>query len=385
MPHASTRVPAAFRAELTLDAATLEAELLRMTDAYTDELFAGALELGASLFVNRASRLVMDPERLPDDADEPMAAKGMGAVYVRSSAGRPLRGPEHDRERVMRELYWPYAHALEARVAELVADFGRALLVDVHSYSRAALPYEDARRARPEVCLGFDAFHDPTSLRCEIAELCRVAGRSTGMNTPFAGSYVPLGRLGVDVRVRSLMIELRRDTYMDEASGARSREFDATRALTDAMLRTAARYAADERFAVHDAFARTEFRAQVGRERIAIRVGEPSAALDALLAERGASTWAYVTAWNPHATHLPPAENAKRHDELVRSLAAEARPFFEGEGVGDSGDWPPERSVLVLGIREADALRLARRFGQEAIVAGVRSQPARLVYCGERP
>ena len=33
-------------------------------------------------------RLVMDPERFPDDRDEAMAAKGMGAVYVSTSDGR---------------------------------------------------------------------------------------------------------------------------------------------------------------------------------------------------------------------------------------------------------------------------------------------------------
>ena len=356
-----------------------------MTDAYTDELFAGGLELGAEVFVNRVSRLVMDPERLPDDAEESMAAKGMGAVYVGTSDGRPLRGPQHDRERVMRELYWPYARALEMRVSALVARFGRALVVDAHSYPRAALPYEEPSRERPELCLGFEPFHDPTSLRCEIAAISREAGRSTAINTPFAGSYVPLVHFGRDARVRSLMIELRRDTYMDEASGARSGRFDETRALVGSILRAAARYANDERSAVHDAFARTEFRAQIGRERLGIRVGEPNAALDELLAERGVSSWAYLTAWNPHAVRLSPAENALRHDELVRTLAAQGLSHFEGEGVGDSGEWPPERSVLIIGIAPEEATQLARRFAQEAIVVGARGQVARLLFCAETP
>jgi N-formylglutamate deformylase len=53
----------------------------RLTDAHTEELAIRAAE-GAALrpwlFVNRLSRLVVDPERLPDEGEE-MRAVGMGA------------------------------------------------------------------------------------------------------------------------------------------------------------------------------------------------------------------------------------------------------------------------------------------------------------------
>jgi hypothetical protein len=66
-----------------------------MTDAFTAELFPpSALE--AQRFVFPVSRLVCDVERFPHDADEPMAARGMGAVYsatMRAAAGWPRRLP----------------------------------------------------------------------------------------------------------------------------------------------------------------------------------------------------------------------------------------------------------------------------------------------------
>ena len=59
--------------------------------------------------------------------------------------------------------------------------------------------------------------------------------------------------------------------------------------------------------------------------------------------------------------------------------------FFGGHGAADAPSWPPEASVLVLGVAEGDATDLGRRYRQNAIVAGVKGQEARLVWCGIRP
>jgi hypothetical protein len=52
-----------------------------------------------------------------------------------------------------------------------------------------------------------------------------------------------------------------------------------------------------------------------------------------------------------------------------------------GEGVADDPDWGAEVSLLILGITPARALRLARQFGQYAVVVGRRGDPARLEWC----
>jgi N-formylglutamate amidohydrolase len=91
-----------------------------MTDHFTDQLFTPLVNLGAVAIVNRVSRLIMDPERFPDDADEGMAVRhGMGAVYLKGCDGQRLRRPDfrdQDREAIMQAYYWPYARALEALV-----------------------------------------------------------------------------------------------------------------------------------------------------------------------------------------------------------------------------------------------------------------------------
>ena len=79
IPHASTSIPDDIRAELLVPESELADELVRLTDWFTDELFAGLRELGATLFVNRYSRLVFGPERFLDETAEPMAARGQGS------------------------------------------------------------------------------------------------------------------------------------------------------------------------------------------------------------------------------------------------------------------------------------------------------------------
>src|ERR1017187_6814718 len=119
VPHAAIAIPPEVRAELLLDDTELEAELARMTDWQVDKLFAPLLELGISMFVNRLSRLVFDPERFTNDQTEPAAAAGQGVVYTRTSDGRPLRQfTVAQRSQRIAQYYDPYHAKFTALVAE---------------------------------------------------------------------------------------------------------------------------------------------------------------------------------------------------------------------------------------------------------------------------
>ena len=97
---------------------------------------------------------------------------------------------------------------------------GRCVILDGHSFSSAPLPYElDQRNDRPQICLGTDDVHTPESLVRSIQALCAAQGLRVEQNRPFAGTYVPLRYWRTDPRVRSVMMEIRRDLYMDEQTG----------------------------------------------------------------------------------------------------------------------------------------------------------------------
>jgi N-formylglutamate amidohydrolase len=228
IPHSSTYVPAQYRDALCLDDADLDAEILAMTDRFTDLLFGQARGYGATLFVNRVSRLVMDPERFPDNRDEPMSSKGMGAIYTRTSGGGELRGnssSDRDRRVIMDDLYWPYANAFRSIVAGQLDQFGECLIIDGHSFPSKALPYEDESLLRPDICFGYEAFHEPNGLVDILQDACRREGLKTARNQPFSGSYAPADYFQKEKRVKSIMIEVNRSLYMDEMNGIKSAHY----------------------------------------------------------------------------------------------------------------------------------------------------------------
>ncbi|CAL9368071.1 N-formylglutamate amidohydrolase [Streptomyces sp. enrichment culture] len=243
VPHSAREIPADVRSGIVLDDAKLERELDHITDAHTAgiaEAAARAAGLTPWRFVNRLSRLVVDPERFPDEREE-MLAVGMGAVYTRTTHKDVLRPDGHDAGPLIERYFRPYARAMTEAVAGRLAATGRAVIIDVHSYPSAPLPYElHGEGPRPAVCLGTDSFHTPPGLLGAAREAFAPCGE-TGLDSPFAGTYVPLEFYGKRAEVSALMVEIRRDTYMTEPGGPAgpglSRLASALGALVDAATR----------------------------------------------------------------------------------------------------------------------------------------------------
>ncbi|MDD5206299.1 MAG: N-formylglutamate amidohydrolase [Desulfobacterales bacterium] len=225
IPHASKEIPAALRSQMLLSGAALSSELVVMTDGYTDKLFTCP---GAARIVFPISRLIVDPERFLDDHDEPMSRAGMGVIYTRTSDGRRLRRDltAGERKRLIKSYYEPHHQRLRRSLDVELTSRDRALIVDCHSFPRQPLPCDrDQSVSRPDFCVGTDIFHTPDGLTRSIMQAIRMEGFSVEENRPFAGTIVPAGYYKTDQRVRSVMIEVCRDLYMDEKSGAMNENF----------------------------------------------------------------------------------------------------------------------------------------------------------------
>jgi hypothetical protein len=134
--------------------------------------------------------------------------------------------------------------------------------------------------------------------------------------------------------------------------------------------------------ALATAYRGTDYVVELPGGEVVLQIGEavPERLTRELEAE-GADCWAFVTAWNPESRVLDDHENQRRQAELVAALREAGYACWPGEGRGRDGFWPPEASVLVPGLGEAEAREWGQRFGQNAVVVGAATGMARLAWC----
>ena len=243
-PHSGSLYPESFVARSRLSSLTLR----RSEDAFVDELFAGAVGLGAPMISARFPRAFLDVNRAPDEIDPSMfdgplnvafeapssrVSAGLGVIprIVRDGAEiyRTRLRAEEAEERLLR-LYRPYHKVLGELVEETLAQFGRAVVIDCHSMPSAA--------AVPDIVIGdrYGAASTPALTR--HAELCfQLQGFHVVRNTPYAGGYTTLLHGRRDRDIHALQIEVNRTLYLDEEQIVKGPRYENVRARLTAALK----------------------------------------------------------------------------------------------------------------------------------------------------
>ena len=233
IPHASTKIPEQYLGQF--DRAKLPQELNVMTDWFCDELF----DCGRDRLVFPISRLVCDVERFRDDGREIMAKLGMGVLYRSASDLTPLRSvTEKDRQEILTRCYDAHHEAFTKAVGEKLGSYGHCLIVDCHSFYPSALPYELCRdEERPDICIGTSDCHTPKAMSEMLVRFFSERGYNVRVNSPFAGTIVPMEYFERDRKVSSVMIEVNRRLYL-AAPGVKSGSFGAIRSLLRECIET---------------------------------------------------------------------------------------------------------------------------------------------------
>ena len=236
VPHSATFIPDEIRKSILLSDQELKAELDEMTDTLTEAVALKAAEISGKkpwLFINKFSRLVIDPERFPDER-EAMNAVGMGAVYQKTSIGTQLRKPDPVAEKLLLDEYFhPYSESLSDLVAQRYAVLGEVTLIDVHSYRVDQHPNAiNHGQLRPPICIGTDPFHTPQWLTEAAQSAFSIIGENY-INQPYSGTYVPLTFYQKEAKISSLMMETRANTFLTDELITHAGFETVTKALAD--------------------------------------------------------------------------------------------------------------------------------------------------------
>ncbi len=231
-PHSGRVYPPRFLASSDLDALTLR----RSEDSFVDEIFSGAVELGAPLLRAHFPRAYLDVNREPYELDPAMfadplpphvntrsvrVAGGLGTIArivaeATEIYSTPL--PFSEAETRIRDIYMPFHETLRNLLETTHRQFGEAVLIDCHSMPSTGGPFEDETDAnRPDIVLG-DRYG--TSCAQELVEAAERILKSMGYrvtrNNPYAGGFNTEHYGAPAQGLHALQIEINRTLYMDE-------------------------------------------------------------------------------------------------------------------------------------------------------------------------
>jgi hypothetical protein len=131
------------------------------------------------------------------------------------------------------------------------------------------------------------------------------------------------------------------------------------------------------------AYIRAEYRVGHPENTIVLRVGEGAEGLERIAPVPFGHdmSWAYLTAWNPGSVLQMDFVNRGRQENLELSLRGSGYGVLPGVSSDPTGQWPDEEGILAFGLGWEHALTLGRRFGQNAILAGLGEGRVQLLRC----
>jgi len=249
-PHSGRYYPERFLAMARLDRNAIR----RSEDCYVEELFGGAVALGAPMLAANFPRAYLDVNREPWELDPRMFAEpvpsfcnirsarvagGLGTVPKLVGEGLdiyPGRLPLAEAVSRIEAVYKPYHETLKRLLMRTHARFGYAVLIDCHSMPASIRVGDNG--VRPDFIVGDRFGISATRALTETAiGLLAGMGYTVAHNKPYAGGFIT-EHYGRPARhLHALQIEVNRGLYMNERTFQKSAGFDA---LADDLTRFSA-------------------------------------------------------------------------------------------------------------------------------------------------
>jgi len=225
IPHTGTYVPADIAARFS----SSKVAELPDTDWHLHVLYDFVPRMGAWTIHAHHSRFVVDLNRAADGTPLYPGRDETGLIPSSTFHSEPVyrAGAEPTAQELQQrtELYWrPYHQALRAKVDELKAEFGYALLWDAHSIESHVPRFFDGQL--PGLMLGdVDGASAAPALSNAVLEVHAHSGYTFQKNKPFKGGYITRAFGRPAENVHALQLEMSQRLYMQEGSPFR---FDET-------------------------------------------------------------------------------------------------------------------------------------------------------------
>jgi N-formylglutamate amidohydrolase len=237
-PHSGRHYPERFLSMSRLDRNAIR----RSEDSFVDELFAGALALGAPMLTAHFPRAYLDVNREPWELDprmfaepvphfcnirSPRVAGGLGTVPRIVGEGQDIyfgRIPLSEAVTRIDSVYKPYHETLKRLLVATHERFGHVVLIDCHSMP-AGIRVGEAG-IRPDFIVG-DRFGTSAAAALTDCTIDTLAGMGYRVvhNKPYAGGFIT-EHYGRPARgFHALQIEVNRGLYMNERTFEKSDGF----------------------------------------------------------------------------------------------------------------------------------------------------------------
>lgn len=212
IPHSSLYIPEEYKETTLLTSSMLEEENLFMCDFKIDEL----IDDKSQTIIFPYSRLYCDVERFKDDS-EIMNKYGMGYIYTKTRKGELMFQPNAEQKRVITEIYDKHHKYLDDKVTTILQDFGKCILIDLHSYSSELVKTLFGYDNVPDICIGIEDDYYSQELTQYFIDYFEKNGYSVKVNFPYQGSIVPNRYYGRNnTHIVSIMIEVNKRVYEND-------------------------------------------------------------------------------------------------------------------------------------------------------------------------
>ena len=238
-PHSGRVYPKDFGTHLPME------KLQWAEDAFVDQIFAGAPDVGATLIIANFPRLYIDPNRSKGDVDpstlegewpvplEPSdkARRGKGLVWDTLHGTVPVYNRKLRVDEVQHRIntYWqPYHDAVSGTLDDLHSTFGCVYHIDCHSMRAMGNSNDaDGPVPRPEFVV---SDREGTSCEPEFTDLIynqlKQLGFKPKINNPFKGAELTEAYSNPADNRHSLQIEINRNLYLKDGGYQKRDDFD---------------------------------------------------------------------------------------------------------------------------------------------------------------